>query len=56
MICVGRNGEDCFYISNMKKKKDIITNDKFLTDIIGIISQAKTNAIRSVDFERVTMY
>jgi len=29
---------------------------KFLSDIISIISQAKTNAIRSVDFERVIMY
>jgi len=32
------------------------TNNKFLADIINIISQAKTNAIRSVDFERVVMY
>jgi len=30
--------------------------NKFLADIINIISQAKTNAIRSVDFERVIMY
>ena len=38
------------------KKKGIIASNKFLTDIICIISQAKTNAIRSVDFERVIMY
>ena len=40
----------------MKKKDNIPASNKFLSDIIGIISQAKTNAIRSVDFERVIMY
>jgi len=40
----------------MAKPNSIATSNKFLTDIIGIISQSKTNAIRSVDFERVLMY
>ena len=43
-------------IDGIKKKQNIQTNNKFLADIIRIISQAKTNAIRSVDFERVIMY
>ena len=37
-------------------KKKISAKDKFLADVIGIISQSKENAIRSVDFERVLMY
>ena len=37
-------------------KKKISAKDKFLADIIGIISQSKESAIRSVDFERVLMY
>ena len=39
-----------------KRKNEISTNDKFFADVVGIISQSRENAIRSVDFERVLMY
>jgi len=35
---------------------EVAENNKFLTDIIDIISVSKENAIRSVDFARVFMY
>jgi len=35
---------------------EIILNNDFVSDIRNIISAAKTNAIRSVDFQRVVMY
>ena len=42
----------------MDKKNIIISPDetKFYTDIRNIIIDARTNAIRSVDYERVRMY
>ena len=40
----------------MAKLISIAAKGKFVADIIGIISQSRANAIRSVDFERVLMY
>lgn len=37
-------------------KKMTTSNDKFLSDIRGIIDAARTQAVRSVDFCRVQMY
>jgi len=39
-----------------KMNNEISTNDKFFADVVGIISQSRENAVRSVDFERVLMY
>jgi predicted nuclease of restriction endonuclease-like (RecB) superfamily len=38
------------------KKKNIPAKNNFLADVIDIISKAKENVIRSVDFGRVIMY
>jgi len=57
-IRVGIGGLFLYFkrIDGVKRKQNMPANNKFFTDIINIISQAKTNAIRSVDFERVIMY
>jgi len=38
------------------KNKELQLGNEFVSDIKGIIEAVKTNAIRSVDFQRVVMY